>query len=393
MDMHNRTTSRRSVLGGFAGWLGIGVVGGLVGAGGERLAAPPPRPAAVDPRQFGAVGDGRHDDTAAVTRAIFVAARTRGTVLLPSGVFRVAGVVIPSSITLQGQGMGQTVLQLVDGATDDVLITQNFHQLTGTNSNGGVAGVTLRDLTLDGNRARSPHGGWALRRYGYRWVLSNVEIRHAAAGGLYSEYGMALKRGADGDMMEDSWLDVRVHDNDGDGVRFLGPHDTRTLNLLIYANGGDGLKVEYCPSGGYSGAGILLQSFHAYWNRGVGLHCGGAVFGSLVEAESNGQGGVRIAASGCALTGLLLYSNGTALGTEAPGLIVGTPTVGVASGYFTGLITNNSTDQIQFVNDAGYNTAVLAVGSWTPGSHMVSGEPSALSHWTITPASPPTVPR
>jgi len=254
MDVHNRTTSRRSMLGRLAGWLGIGVAGGLVGAGGERLVAPqlgrarPLRPVAVDPRRFGAVGDGRHDDTAAVTRAIAEAANTRGTVVFGPGVFRVAGVVIPSYISIQGQGMGQTVLQLIDGSTDDVLITKDFYQLTGTNSNGGVAGVTVRDLTLDGNRSRAPRGGFALRRYGYRWVLSNVEIRHAATGGLYTEYGMALKRGADGAMMEDSWLDVRVHDNDGHGVQFLGPHDTRTLNLLIYANGGDGLRVEYDPS-------------------------------------------------------------------------------------------------------------------------------------------------
>ncbi|MCL8208178.1 MAG: glycoside hydrolase family 55 protein [Actinomycetia bacterium] len=382
---------RRLVLRG-AEWLGAGVLGGAAGYALRQTPAAPPVPAGgegvFDVRRFGARGDGRHDDTRAVQAALDAAGEVRGTVWFPPGVFRVAGLVLPSSVSLRGQGMGQSVLKLLDGSTADVLITRDFARLTGRNSNGGVAGVTLADLTLDGNRERAPHGGYGLRRYGYRWTIQNVEVRHAAAGGIYTENGLVLARNADGDMMEDSWLNVRVHDNGGDGVLHRGPHDSRLVNLLLYANGGHGLRVEYDARRGYGGAGLMLQNFHAYWNGGFGLDCQGTVFGNLVESESNALGGVRVAVSTCALIGLLLYSNGTANGTRAPGLVVGTPEVAVASGYYTGLVTNNSAAQVVLAHDGGYNTGTLAVGYWVSGASFVEGTPHPTSTWAFPHASP-----
>lgn len=379
--------SRRGLL---AKLLGLGMAGGIgFAAHGVTATTPRPKQLLADPhprtlfnvRRYGARGDGHHDDTTSIQTAINQAQKVHGTVLIPEGTFMVQGLTIPSYVSIWGVGMGQTVLKLLPGVNRDLVKTVDFDSLTGTNSIGGVAGVTLSNLTLDGNRDHNG-SGWGLRRYGYRWVIENIEIRYMASGGIYTEYGVSPKRTTDGDMMEDSWMDVRVHDNAGPGVINHGPHDSRVVNLLIYANKGDGLVVEY-QAGRFNGAGMILTNYHAYWNTGVGLHCKGTVFGTMVEAESNAQGGILLETPGCVLTGLLVYANGTANNTKASGLIVGSPQLAAGDGYFSGQIQGNSQEQLQIVQDSGNNVADLALKAWIPGSTLWSGTTNAASAWRV----------
>lgn len=76
--------------------------------GGE---APRPSPAAVtDVKKFGAIGDGKTDDTAAFLQAI--AATKRGAVLIPDGRYLLTDTITiaKSGIVLRGAGTGRTVL-------------------------------------------------------------------------------------------------------------------------------------------------------------------------------------------------------------------------------------------------------------------------------------------
>jgi hypothetical protein len=61
----------------------------------------------VDARQFGAKGDGKADDTAAVQSALD-AAKTKGPVcFLPAGLYRLTGsLVVPPGVTLRGASGG-----------------------------------------------------------------------------------------------------------------------------------------------------------------------------------------------------------------------------------------------------------------------------------------------
>ncbi len=379
--------SRRGLL---AKLLGLGMAGTIgFEARGVPSSAPRPKQLLGDPeprtlfnvRRYGALGDGHHDDTQSIQSAINQAQKVHGTVFVPEGIFMVSGLTIPSYVGIWGAGMGQTILKLLPDVNRNLLKTLNFDTLTGTNSIGGVAGVTLTNLTLDGNRAHNKVG-WGLRRYGYRWVIENLEIRDMASGGIYTEYGVSPKRTADGDMMEDSWMDVRVHDNSGPGIIHHGPHDSRVVNLLVYANQGDGLVVEY-QAGRFNGAGIILTNYHAYWNTGVGLHCKGTVFGTMVETESNAQGGILLETPGCVLTGLLVYANGTANHTKASGLIVGSSQLAAGDGYFSGQIQGNSQEQLQIIQDGGNNVADLALKAWVPGSILWSGTTNRASAWRV----------
>ncbi len=70
----------------------------------------PTLPVAADVRDFGAVGDGEHDDTEALRRAI--AATDAGAILLPAGLYRITSVVDINKpgIVLRGEGVDQTTL-------------------------------------------------------------------------------------------------------------------------------------------------------------------------------------------------------------------------------------------------------------------------------------------
>jgi len=82
---------------------------------------------------YGAVGDGSTDDTAAFTAAL----AAEDVLYVPKLTFIVSGLVIPSNKTLFGPG----TLKNPNAATVDIVRLDGVHH------------VTLRDLTFDGNRA------------------------------------------------------------------------------------------------------------------------------------------------------------------------------------------------------------------------------------------------
>jgi hypothetical protein len=95
-------------------------------------------------REFGAAGDGKDDDTAAIQEAIDAAAGVGGTVLLPNGVYAVSRLKLRSHTGMLGyptwsyRDFGGAVLRLADADAPCLL------DLT------GAVGVTLNGLCLDG---------------------------------------------------------------------------------------------------------------------------------------------------------------------------------------------------------------------------------------------------
>ena len=76
-------------------------------------------------------------------------------VLFPAGAYIVgSSLTLYSRVHLRGDGVGATIIQLKNGANVDVLLGQNFATLTGTNNaSAGAAQWSIRDLTIDGNKA------------------------------------------------------------------------------------------------------------------------------------------------------------------------------------------------------------------------------------------------
>src|SRR5512138_2474280 len=104
----------------------------------------------VSVKDFGAVGDGVTDDTAAIQAALdAIAARGGGTVLLPAGVFIVSPsggtrwLRVGSDTTVQGAGDTATTVKVRDGAG-------NYRTIFGQASTK-VIRVRLRDFRIDQN--------------------------------------------------------------------------------------------------------------------------------------------------------------------------------------------------------------------------------------------------
>jgi hypothetical protein len=110
----------------------------------------------VNVREFGARGDGVQDDAFAFEAALAALESSGGTLFIPSGTYilrphRMGALEIGnrSNITLAGEGIDRSILRIAPGsyggATHVILIDRSSH-------------ITIRDLTIDGNRPNATYG-------------------------------------------------------------------------------------------------------------------------------------------------------------------------------------------------------------------------------------------
>lgn len=107
-----------------------------------------------DVRQYGATGDGRTDDTAAIQAAINAVPVSGGTIIFPPGTYIVAptktkGIVLRSNLRIVGSG-AQSVIRIKDHSGD----WPSLFSLK--SSNDAVENVTFEDLTFDSNILNNP---------------------------------------------------------------------------------------------------------------------------------------------------------------------------------------------------------------------------------------------
>jgi Pectate lyase superfamily protein len=109
--------------------------------------------AAMNVRKFGAIGDGKTDDTKAMQRALDAAGAVQGAVIVPPGVYLAVDLRVPPNTALMGnptwdfRGPGGTVLRL---ATGDAKCLLNITEAKGT---------TIDGLAIDGaDLGKGVHG-------------------------------------------------------------------------------------------------------------------------------------------------------------------------------------------------------------------------------------------
>ena len=103
----------------------------------------------VSVKDFGAVGDGVTDDTAAIQAALDSGAAG---VFIPQGTYLCGALTIPSNVQLYGEGAA-SILKVKNSA--------NATLLTNDDTVGGNSGIELRDFAIDGNytnQTGSPNG-------------------------------------------------------------------------------------------------------------------------------------------------------------------------------------------------------------------------------------------
>ncbi|ACO81203.1 Secreted mannuronan C-5 epimerase [Azotobacter vinelandii CA] len=272
-------------------------------------------------KDFGALGDGVSDDTAAIQAAIDAAhAAGGGTVYLPAGEYRVSGgeepsdgcLTIKSNVHIVGAGMGETVIKLVDGWEQDVtgMVRSAYGEET---SNFGMS-----DLTLDGNRdnVSAKVDGWF---NGYipgqdgadrDVTLERVEIREMSGYG-FDPHEQTINLTIRDSVAHDNGLDGFVADyqvggvfennvsynNDRHGFNIVtSTNDFVLSNNVAYGNGGAGLVVQRGSSDLPHPYDILIDGGAYYDNglEGVQLKMAHDVTLQNAEIYGNGLYGVRV---------------------------------------------------------------------------------------------------
>ena len=248
----------------------------------------------ISVKDFGAVGDGITDDAAAINAAQNALSSAGGGILFwPPGTYLTKSIlVLYSNIIWQGSGIDVSIIKADSSMTTDMIATNGFYGLTGTNSTAGIYKFGLRDIGINGNKAARGAAGNCLVIYGYDYFLNNVIIYNAPLDGMYSEWGTSPGAPSNaspaGDFMESSLCRVKFFNNTRDGLVFNGPHDTQINNLLTYNNGRYG--AWFGQSANYSGSATVLNSFHAYGNGSWGAKIDTAIVGVEIQSETNGFG-------------------------------------------------------------------------------------------------------
>lgn len=359
-------------------------------------------------KDYGAVGDGRTDDTQALQAAIDAAAAAGGgTVYIPDGEYIVSTqspgtvLVLKDNVKLQGLGEFAPDLQLSSenpaGDIDGIIHisgnntgASNLNVGAFTPFDGQVSGWSIGDgvqVTLDNISAYSVSGyGIDLRGEGSRVELTNARVGFNDGGGIIAA-----------GLVDSVLSDIVTSDNGGTGLDVTGP--LTVLDVHSFYNTGSGIIVR----GDDQGQAATLLSGNSNNNTGSGVlieNAKGAVIDDMWMSENEGSGVIvrnsqdtRIVSSELASnvqygtrpeillqdsTGTLIKGNtiGDQLSTEA-----GNPTYGVEergqtdrSQILDNFIAGNSEGEVKFVGTTSTvaNTAVVKTTFGTAGNDTIS---------------------
>jgi hypothetical protein len=176
----------------------------------------------INVRSYGAIGDSTTDDTNAIDRALEdLHIAGGGTLYLPRGTYLTKAFVIPSGVTLRGDGMGATTILC------DELTELDWAILIGSRAVGAelpAHGVVLRDFKLDarGEIRQSTLSGGYVRGISSRTGCTNIVIErvHVHDGGSRAiEINRSTNCWVVGCLVTDS---SRLTGSEGDGIHFEG---------------------------------------------------------------------------------------------------------------------------------------------------------------------------
>ena len=253
----------------------------------------------ISVRDFGAVGDGKADDTAAMQKAVDAAAERGATALVPAGTYSCSALRLRPRVGLAGhptwtyRNFGGPVIRLADESAPCLL------DLT------GAVGATLSGLSLDGGRLGKGVHGVLIDKPDYGSEEDTPRI-DACRISRFSGDGVRLGR-----IWCFSIRHCMISHNGGDGVRVRG-WDGFLVDNWLSGNLGAGYGARD------ENASITMTGNRIEWNRAGGIVVEGGghynITGNYIDRS--GGPGVSLAARGehpCrvfTITGNVIYRSG-----------------------------------------------------------------------------------
>jgi hypothetical protein len=242
----------------------------------------------INVKDYGAVGDGVTDDTAAIQSAIDAAyAAGGGVVFIPNGVYRAAGLRLKSYVEIEGEGYGTTI-KLPNAANTNIFVkdSDETHKWF------------LRYLTLNGNKANNTAGSGIYLFQGNTVPIGgdsedNGRIFHVNCE-QFAESGLTIS-GLGGFDGVDYWnirslivSACRFRSNSVAGINALYLTDSKLDRIECSGNLVNGIHLEY-------GSNIQMVSIKTFYNgHDDPLHTGGIYLShvprcSIVACECNNE--------------------------------------------------------------------------------------------------------
>jgi parallel beta-helix repeat protein len=218
----------------------------------------------IDVTNLGAVGDGATDVSDVLQAAIDSLSEHGGVVFMPAGRYIVSRSIEirVDGVTLQGEGMGATILQLRDGV--DEHITGIVRTAEGQISKN----ITVQDLTIDGNRQNQ-------------------------AADQNQHYGFYSGVTPDQPHTDEDIMCHRVEIRNCSGYGF-DPHEVTTrlhlIDCISHHNGIDGFTLDACVD-------TVVRGCIAYYNDRHGFNLVTNTHNSLLSentAHNNGGNGFTV---------------------------------------------------------------------------------------------------
>lgn len=201
------TRSRKSLGIVLACVLAVGALTGVLVAQGAQAAT-----SVLDVTQYGVIGDGVTDNTAAL-QSVFDQAGTTP-VYLPSGTYVVTGSIeLRAGLTLYGTGRA-SVIKLVGG-----------NDWTRVLVGSGISGLTLRDFTVDGNAASSSVTSGEQRHCIFLNACSSSLIQNVTATQPLGD-GIFLYGSSNGITVKDCVAIAGTTNNPRVGINFQGANNS-----------------------------------------------------------------------------------------------------------------------------------------------------------------------
>lgn len=195
-----------------------------------------------------------------------------GVMFIPGGTYMIHDVTLRQKVWLWGAGYGNVIFKMPDGKNSFMLKSDGFDSLYATIATHtdpvapmpgspedltmGIWAFGLDGISLNGNRANNASGD-GLLIYGYNFVLRHLRVYGFSGSGVVTSWSNAANFPDWTDAMEGHFYDIKVHDNEGKGWMFNGPHDSRSQMCEVYENGTIGFHL------GRNGA-AYFDGLHSY---------------------------------------------------------------------------------------------------------------------------------